>query len=105
MLLESALIVSSVIAYMLLDDKDKDNSSNTKEENNNVLEADNNFTSTFKYFKNLPVEYQLKYVGYNYDLAPHLDDMSLDNGYLNAYKVARIAEKLGKSFTNDYKRY
>ena len=102
MLLETALIVVGSIAYMLLNDN---NSSSTKEENNNSLEADNNFTSTFEYFKNLPVEYQLKYIGYNLDLQPYLDDMSLDNGYLNAYKVARIAEKLGKPFTNDYKRY
>ena len=100
MLLESALIVVSSIAYMLLNDES--NSRSTKEE---IKEVDNNFTETFNYFKNLPVDYQLKYVGYNYDLAPYLDDMSLDNGYLNAYKVARIAEKLGKSFTNDYKRY
>ena len=100
MLLESALIVVSSIAYMLLNDES--NSSSTKEE---IKEVDNNFTETFNYFKNLPVDYQLKYIGYNLDLQPYLDDMSLDNGYLNAYKVARIAEKLGKSFTNDYKRY
>ena len=100
MLLESALIVVSSIAYMLLNDES--NSSSTKEE---IKEVDNNFTETFNYFKNLPVEYQLKYIGYNLDLQPYLDDMSLDNGYLNAYKVARIAEKLNKPFTNDYKRY
>ena len=103
MLLETALIISASIAYMLLNDKDS--SSNTKEENNNVLEADNNFTETFNYFKNLPVDYQLKYIGYNLDLQPYLDDMSLENSYLNAYKVARIAEKLNKPFTNDLKRY
>ena len=101
MLLETALIISASIAYMLLDDKDS--SSNTKEETSNKV--NDNFADTFEYFKDLPVSYQLKYVGYNYDLAPYLDDMSLDNGYLNAYKVARIAEKLNKPFTNDYKRY
>ena len=101
MLLESALIISASMAWMLLNDKDS--SSSTKEDISNKV--NDNFTETFNYFKNLPVDYQLKYIGYNYDLAPYLDDMSLDNGYLNAYKVARIAEKLGKSFTNDYKRY
>ena len=100
MLLESALIVVSSIAYMLLNDES--NSSSTKEE---IKEVDNNFTETFNYFKNLPVDYQLKYIGYNLDLQPYLDDMSLENSYLNAYKVARIAEKLNKPFTNDLKRY
>lgn len=99
MLWESALIISSVIAYMILEDKDN---SNTKEED--FQEVDRNFIDTFEYFKKLPLAYQLKYISYNYDLSSYLEDMT-NNAYLNAYKVARIAERLGKSFTNDLKRY
>ena len=99
MLWETALIVSGSIAYMLLNDKD----SNTTKEKDKIQDLDN-FTETFEYFKNLPLSYQLGYISYNYDLAPYLEDMS-DNTYLNAYKVAKIAKKLNKSFTNDNKRY
>lgn len=99
MLWESAFLISASLAYMLL------NEDNTPGEDTKLQEESNNFNDTFNYWKELPVKYQIDYASYNYYLQPYADELSLENTYLNAYRVAKIADKLNRSFTNINSRY
>lgn len=67
-----------------------------------------NEEETFKYFGNLPLEYQEKYFNNNLDLKSYKNDSSVgftDNKYLNAKHAAEISKRTGKKFNNINKTY
>lgn len=100
MLIWSSIIILGSISYMLLSDgevKEKEIIEEVKEENNN-------YDKTYLYFSNLSLSDQKIYMEYNLDLKDYKDILT-DNRYFNAKKVANIAEKLNKEFTNINKKY
>lgn len=102
MLLGSAMILGGCIAFMLLNDKTPRDNNQTREKPND--DGTSIYDSTFIYWADLPLQYQFKYMEQNLDLQQY-QYLLTNNGYINAKKVANIAEKLGKEFVNINKIY
>lgn len=98
MLWGGIIIGGSIICMMFKDD--------TKEYTD--TEKISNEEETFKYFGNLPLEYQEKYFNDNLDLRYYKDDLTVgftNNRYLNALHAAEISKRTGKVFNNINKTY
>lgn len=97
-MLWGAWILLGSIAYLLL-------KGNTEVTPNKQTQYEKGvYDKTLEYWLSLPLGYQLGYAEWSYDLKEIRDELT-DNTYLNSHKVARLAERLGKSFTDINKRY
>ncbi len=97
-MLWGAIIAAGSLAYIILSDEQKITP------NKEQQYTKSNYDKTLEYFLSLPLGYQEAYVKYNLDLQEIAEELT-DNPYLNAHKVARLAEKRGKSYTNINRRY
>ena len=103
MLIWGSIIIIGSISYMVLSNgevKEKEIIEEVKEEKEEM----SNYDKTYLYFSNLSLSEQEFYMEYNLDLRDHSDILT-SNRYFNAKKVANIAEKLNKEFTNINKKY